>query len=117
MTVHRKTDFPLAELCPSLEAKGWDVALRETLSAEKTTGEGRFRLVVDRSGRLLLRQTTLAERPQGRVLHREGRTYTLQIEAYRVSHVASSLDSPDAFDAVLIEMLALLKTPGEGSTG
>ncbi len=117
MTVRRKTDFPLAKLRPSLETKGWDVLLRDTLSAEKTTGEGRFRLVMDKGGRMLLRRMVLAEKPQNRVIRSNGRTYTVQDELLQVSHVASTLDSPDDFDAVLTEMIALLETPGEGSTG
>jgi len=107
MTVQRLAHFPLAELRPVLESAGWDVTLDETLRAELRDAQGKFRLVVDRSGRAMLRRTAMAAKPLERLVHSGDHTYAIARETHTETHVSTQLAEGDDFGQVLDEMLAL----------
>ncbi len=121
MTVQRLAQFPLGTLRPILEAQGWDVSLGDTLQAELQDARGRFRLVADRSGRVMMRCTMLAQEPQDRIVQRGEQTYAVQRELRAVTHVTTQLASAEAFGQVLDELIELSLTgpqaddPGAGA--
>ena len=111
MTVHHLAHFPLAELRPMLEAAGWDVTLADTLQAELRGARGQFRLVVDRSGRVILRRTTLVNKPESRVVRSGEHTYAVEQEGFEVTHISTQLGEGDDFGPVLEEMITLSLAP------
>ena len=117
MTVSRKTSFSLQEVRAVLASWGWEVAQGDTLSAEWYDGSAHLRLVIDKGGRMILRRTILAEKPVGAVVHRDGRTFAVQREMILVSHVMTTIETPDVFEETLSEMLSLIKKPPEGMSG
>jgi hypothetical protein len=116
MTVQRQAQFSLEALRPMLESMGWDVSLRETLEASCDDGEGAFRFVVDKEGRAYLRRTSLASKPQGKMVHRAGRTYAVHSETTITKSVVTTLNSVTTFDATFSEMQSLARiTPEDRS--
>jgi len=109
MTVQRHAHFPLETLRPLLTSDGWDVSLRDALTATYEDGDGDFRLVVDRGGRVYLRQTRLSMKPRGEVILRSGRTYARHTEALAINSIATTLAAPDEFSDALSEMLSFLR--------
>ncbi len=117
MTIYRKVDFPLADARAALMSWGWDVTLGDTLSAERDDGGAHLRLVADKGGRMMLRRTVLAEKPAEAVVRKEGRTFAVQKETIIVSHVMTTVETLDAFDETLSEMLSLIKKTPEELSG
>lgn len=109
MTVQRQSHFSLEMLRPLLTSDGWDVSLRDTLTATYEGENGNFRLVVDRGGRVYLRQTILSMKPRGDVILRSGRTYARHTEALTINSIATTLATPDEFGDALSEMMSFLR--------
>ncbi len=107
MTVRRLAHFSLSQLRPVLEDAGWDVECGDALSAEVTDAHGHFRLTVDKSGRILLKFTTMMNHSPGKVIHTNGRTYALQSESFDITHVATTIASISEFDQALSDMMSL----------
>ncbi len=109
MTVQRQAQFSLEALRPLLESDGWDVSLGETLEANLHDATGKYRLVVGRDGRIYLRRTSLAAKPQGKMIQKAGRSYAVQTESLFITDIATMLNSVDEFDKVLSEMMTLAR--------
>ena len=107
MTVQRVADFPLTELLHTLTSKGWECSLRETLTAHRDDGDDRWRLVADRSGRLLLRRIVQGGKPEERVVNGAHRTYMALHESLVVSTVMTTIATPEDFEAALSTMMSL----------
>ena len=114
MTVQRLADFPLAELIPMLTSQGWDCSLRETLTAHYDgQGFGELRLVVDRSGRAILRRTTLESPSEERLVRGAHGVYAVQQETLVVRTVMTTLAAPEDFEVSLAEMMSLASARSE----
>ncbi len=109
MTVRRRAHISLEALRPLLESNGWDVSLDETLKADFQDATGKYRLIADKDGRIYLRRTSLAAKPRGKMIQKEGRSYAIQTESILIQDIATTLDSIDEFSQTLSEMLSLAR--------
>ena len=111
MTVHRQNRLPVLELMPVLESNGWDVHGEDTLQAELGNAAGRFRLVIDKSGRVMLRHTALVDHQPGQTVHIHDRTYAMQTESFRVTHITTNITQVAEFPQILSDMMNLILAP------
>ena len=109
MTVQRQAQFSLEVLRPLLESNGWDVSLNETLEAYWHDASGKYRLVAGKDGRIYLRRTSLAAKPQGKMIQKEGLSYAVQTETIFITNIATTLASADEFGKALSEMMSLAR--------
>lgn len=113
MTVQRQAQFSLEALRPLLESNGWDVSLGETLEADLHDATGQYRLTAGKDGRIYLRRTSLAAKPRGKILQKEGQSYAIQTESIRITDIATTLGAADDFGKALSEMMSLARLSAE----
>jgi len=113
MTVQRQAQFSLEALRPLLESNGWDVSSNETLEAYLHDATGNYRLVAGKDGRIYLRRTSLAAKPQGKMIQKEGLSYAVQTETILITNITTTLASADEFGKALSEMMSLARVSPE----
>jgi len=86
------TLFDLAEIGRVLTDAGWDVYIRDEVSARRSDVAGVWQLYADQGGRLRLQITRDTQLPHSQRIEMKGRQYRVLHEAREIINIFTNMD-------------------------
>ncbi len=86
------TLFDLSEIGRILTDAGWDVSIRDEVSARRSNVAGVWQLYVDKGGRLRLQITRDTQLPHSQRIEKKGHQYRVLHEGREIINIFTNMD-------------------------